>query len=101
VRGRKLRLRVRAARGGPALKRVKLTLPRRLKAHPRRGHVSKGAKLSRRGVLTITKGAGARRVSATLSRGAFSGRLGKRRRFVLTTLDVSGRRVRQHVRARR
>jgi hypothetical protein len=101
VRGRKLRLRVRAARGGPALKRVKLTLPRRLKAHPRRGHVSKGAKLSRRGVLTITKGAGARRVSATLSRGAFTGRLGKRRRFVLTTLDVSGRRVRQHVRARR
>lgn len=100
VHGRKLTLRVTAARGGPALRTVRLTLPRRLKAHPRRGRVSAGAKLSRRGVLTVTK-SGARRITATLSRGAFTGRLGTRRKFVLQTRDVSGRTVRQRVRARR
>jgi hypothetical protein len=95
----KLVLRVRAARAGAALKRVKLTLPKRLKAHPRRGHV-RGGKLSRRGVLTVNA-AGARRISATLSRGAFTGKLGKKRAFVLRTVDVTGHPERQRVRARR
>ena len=100
VRGRRLRLRVTAARGGPALERVTLRLPKRLKAHPRRGRVSAGAKLSRRGVLTVSK-AGARRITATLSRGAFTGRLGKKRRLRLVTRDVTGHVERQRIRARR
>ena len=48
--------------------------------------------------LTVAAG-GARRVSATLSDGAFTGR--KRTGFVLETLDVSGRSVTQRLRARR
>jgi hypothetical protein len=96
----KLVLRVRAARAGAGLKRVRLTLPRKLKAHPRRGRVSGGAKLSRRGVLTVSK-AGARRITATLSRGAFTGKLGKRRTFVLRTVDVTGHPEVQRIKARR
>ena len=99
VRGRKLALRVDAVRGGPALRFVRLTLPRKLKAHPGRGRVSKG-RLSRRGVLTIrTKGV--RRVKATLRGGVFTRRAKGVLKFKLTTLDASGRRVRQTVRARR
>jgi hypothetical protein len=99
VRGRKLTLRVNAVRGGPALRFVRLTLPRKLKAHPRRGRVSRG-RLSRRGVLTIrTKPA--RRITATLRGGAFTRRAKGALKFKLTTLDASGRRVRQTVRARR
>lgn len=100
VHGRKLVLRVRAARNGPALKQVRLTLPKRLKAHPRRGRVSPGAKLSRRGVLTV-KANGARKITATLRHGAFTGRLGSKRRFVLRTVDVTGHPERQRIRARR
>jgi hypothetical protein len=99
VHGRKLVLRVRAARAGAALKRVQLTLPHRLKAHPKRGHVG-GGKLSRRGVLTVDA-AGKRRITATLSRGAFTGKLGKKRTFVLRTVDVTGHPERQRVKARR
>jgi hypothetical protein len=99
VRGRRLKLRVDAVRGGPALKTVTLRLARGLKAHPRRGHVSAGAKLSRRGVLTVTK-PGARRITATLSRGAFTGRLRRHRPFLLRTVDVSGRMVKQRIRVR-
>ncbi|HET8759185.1 MAG TPA: hypothetical protein VFM58_24415 [Solirubrobacteraceae bacterium] len=99
VHGRRLRLRVKAARGGPALARVRLTLPKRLKVHPRRGHVTRGAKLTRR-ALKIPAG-GARTVRATLSRGAFTGRLGKKRRLVLRTRDVTGHIERQRIRARR
>ena len=99
VHKRKLVLRVRAARAGAALKRVRLVLPRRLKAHPRRGHV-RGGKLSRRGVLTVNA-AGARRITATLSRGAFTGKLGKKRRFLLRTVDVTGHPERQRIKARR
>jgi hypothetical protein len=100
VHGRKLVLRVRAARGGPALQRVQLRLPGRLHAHQRRGRISTGARLSRRGVLTVAA-AGARRVTATLSRGAFTGRLGKRRTFSLRTVDVTGHPEAQRIRARR
>jgi hypothetical protein len=100
VRKDKLVLRVRAARAGAALKTVRLTLPHRLKAHPRRGRVSNGATLSRRGVLTVTA-SGARRITATLSRGAFTGRLGKKRAFVLRTVDVTGHPERQRLKARR
>jgi hypothetical protein len=99
VRGRKLTLRVNAVRGGPALRFVRLTLPRKLKAHPRRGRVSKG-RLSRRGVLTIRTKA-VRRVTATLRGGAFTRRGKGGLKFKLTTLDASGRRVRQTVKARR
>jgi hypothetical protein len=99
VHKRKLVLRVRAARGGAALKTVRLTLPHRLKAHPRRGQVS-GGKLTRKGVLTMNA-AGARRIAATLSRGAFSGKLGKKRAFVLRTVDVTGHPERQKITARR
>ena len=99
VHKRKLVLRVRAARGGAALKRVRLALPRRLKAHPRRGHV-RGGKLTRRGVLTVDA-AGARRITAALSRGAFTGKLGKKRTFVLRTVDVTGHPERQRIKARR
>jgi hypothetical protein len=99
VRGRKLRLRVKAARGGPALDRVRLNLPKRLKVHPRRGRVTRGATLTRR-ALKIPAG-GKRTVTVTVSRGAFTGRLGKKRKLVLVTRDVSGRTVRQRVRARR
>jgi hypothetical protein len=99
VRGRRLRLRVRAARGGPALERVRLNLPKRLKVHPRRGRVTKGATLTRR-ALKVPAG-GKRIVTVRLSRGAFTGRLGKKRKFVLLTRDVSGRTVRQKLRARR
>jgi hypothetical protein len=98
VRGKRLRLRVNAVRGGPALDRVRLTLPRRLKVHPHRGHVSAGAKLTRR-ALKVSK-PGARRITATV-RGAFTGTLGKKRKLVLLTRDVSGRTVRQRIRARR
>jgi hypothetical protein len=100
VHGRKLVLRVRAARNGPALEQVRLTLPKRLKAHPRRGRVSPGAKLSRRGVLTV-KAHGARKITATLRHGAFTGRLGAKRRFVLRTVDVTGHPERQRITARR
>jgi hypothetical protein len=100
VHGRKLVLRVRAPRNGPALKRVQLTLPKRLKAHPRRGRVSPGAKLSRRGVLTVRAGS-AQNVTATLTRGAFTGKLGKKRTFVLRTLDATGHPERQRIKARR
>jgi hypothetical protein len=96
----KLVLRVRAARAGAALKSVRLTLPHRLKAHPRKGRISGGAKLSRHGVLTVNA-AGARRVAATLSRGAFTGKLGKKRTFVLRTVDVTGHPERQKIKARR
>jgi hypothetical protein len=99
VRGRKLRLTVTAARGGPALERVRLTLPKRLKVHPQRGRVSRGATLTRR-ALKVAAG-GARKVTVTLSRGAFTGKLGKRRKLVLDTRDVSGRTVRQRIRARK
>jgi hypothetical protein len=99
VRGRRLRLRVNAARGGPALERVRLNLPKRLKVHPRRGHHTRGTTLTRR-ALKIPAG-GARTVRATLSQGAFTGKLGKKRRFVLLTRDVSGRTIRQKLRARR
>ena len=99
LHARRLKLRVSAVRGGPALERVRLTLPRSLKAHPRRGQISPGATLSHRGVLTI-KDRGARHVTATLSGGVFTGRPGKRA-FVLETRDVSGRTVRQKLRARR
>jgi hypothetical protein len=99
VHGRRLRLRVNAARGGPALDRVRLNLPKRLKVHPRRGRVTRGATLTRR-ALKIP-GRGARTITATLSRGAFTGKLGKKRKFVLVTRDVSGRTVRQKLRARR
>ena len=99
VRGRRLRLRVRAARGGPALERVRLNLPKRLKVHPRRGRVTKGATLTRR-ALKVPAG-GKRIVTVRLSRGAFTGRLGKKRKLVLLTRDVSGRTVRQKLRARR
>jgi hypothetical protein len=95
----KLVLRVRAARAGAALKTVRLSLPHRLKAHPRRGHVS-GGKLSRHGVLTVNA-AGKRRISATLSRGAFTGRLAKKRTFVLRTVDVTGHPEHQRIKARR
>ena len=61
--------------------------------------MSKG-RLSRRGVLTIrTKGV--RRVKATLRGGVFTRRAKGALKFKLTTLDASGRRVRQTVRARR
>ena len=99
VRGHKLVLRVRAARAGAALKRVQLTLPHRLKAHPRRGHV-RGGKLGRHGVLTVNA-AGKRRITATLGRGAFTGKLGKKRTFVLRTVDVTGHPERQRIKARR
>jgi hypothetical protein len=99
VRGRKLVLRVAAARGAPALKTVRLTFPHKLKAHPKRGRVSKG-RLSRRGVLTI-RTAGVRHVTATLRRGAFTRRGKGRLRFKVRTLDASGRRVTQRVTARR
>ena len=99
VRGRKLYLRVNAVRGGPALTFVRLTLPRKLKAHPRRGSVSKG-RLSRRGVLTIRTRA-VRHVTATLRHGAFTRRSKGALKFKLTTLDNSGRRMRQTVNARR
>jgi hypothetical protein len=99
VRGRKLVLRVAAARGGPALRMVRLTLPRKLKAHPRRGRVSAGT-LSRRGVLTI-RTAPVRHVVATLRGGAFTRRAKGVLRFKVQTLDASGRRVMQRVRARR
>jgi hypothetical protein len=100
VRGRKLVLRVAAANGGPALRKVRLTLPHKLKAHPRRGHVSKG-KLSRRGVLTI-RTAAVRHVVATLRGGAFTRRVRRGKlRFKVQTLDASGRRVTQRVKARR
>jgi hypothetical protein len=95
----KLVLRVRAARAGAALKTVRLSLPKRLAAHPRRGHVG-GGKLSRHGVLTVNA-AGRRRITATLSRGAFSGKLGSRRAFVLRTVDVTGHPERQKIKARR
>jgi hypothetical protein len=100
VHGRKLVLRVRAARNGPALKQVRLTLPKRLKAHPHRGRVSPGAKLSPRGVLTV-KANGARKVTATLRRGAFTGKLGSKRTFVLRTFDITGHPERQRIKARR
>jgi hypothetical protein len=100
VHGRKLVLRVQAARNGPALRQVRRTLPKRLKAHPRHGRVSPGAKLSRRGVLTV-KANGARRITATLRHGAFTGRLGRKRTFVLRTVDVTGHPERQRIRARR
>ena len=99
VKGRRLRLRVNAARGGPALERVRLNLPKRLKVHPRRGHHTRGTKLTRR-ALKIRAG-GARTVKVTLSRGAFTGKLGKRRTFVLLTRDVTGHTERQRIRARR
>jgi hypothetical protein len=99
VRGRKLALTVNAVRGGPALRFVRLTLPRKLKAHPGRGHVSKG-RLSWRGVLTIRTPA-VRRVTATLRGGAVTRRQKGALKFKLTTLDASGRRVRQAVTARR
>jgi hypothetical protein len=98
LHGRRLKLRVDAVRGGPALERVRLTLPRGLKAHPRRGEISPGARLSRRGVLSVAK-PDARRITATLSGGAFTGR--PRRAFVLETLDASGRVVTQRLRTRR
>jgi hypothetical protein len=99
VHGRRLRLHVKAARGGPALERVRLKLPKRLKVHPRRGRVSHDAKLTRR-ALKVRAG-GARTVTVRLSRGAFTGKLGKKRKLTLVTRDVSGRTVRQRVRARR
>jgi hypothetical protein len=99
VHKRKLVLRVRAARAGAALKTVRLSLPKRLKAHPRRGHVS-GGKLGRHGVLTVNA-AGKRRITATLSRGAFTGKLGRKRAFVLRTTDVTGHPERQRIKARR
>jgi hypothetical protein len=104
LRGRRLRLGVAAARGGPALRLVRLTLPRALKAHPRRGriHTSAGtARLTGRGVLTIST-ATTRHITATLSRGAVTRRrTHSRLRFRLTTLDHSGRRIRQELTARR
>jgi hypothetical protein len=100
VHGRKLVLRVRAPRNGPALRQVRLTLPKRLKAHPHRGRVSRGARLSRRGVLTV-KANGARRITATLRHGAFTGRLGRKRMFALRTVDVTGHPERRRIRARR
>jgi hypothetical protein len=99
VRGRKLVLRVAAARGGPALRIVRLTLPRKLKAHPRRGRVSLG-KLSRRGVLTI-RTEPLRHIVATLRGGAFTRRAKGRLKFKVRTLDASGRYVTQRVKARR
>ena len=76
LRGRKLRLGVAAAKGGPALRLLRLTLPRALKAHPKRGriHTSAGtAKLTGRGVLTVTTAA-VRHITVTLSRGAVTRR---------------------------
>jgi hypothetical protein len=100
VRGRKLTLRVNAVRNGPALTFARLTLPRRLKAHPGRGRVSKGT-LSRRGVLTI-RTAAVRHITATLRGGAFTRRARKGAlAFKLTTIDASRRRVRQTVTAHR
>jgi SLT domain-containing protein len=78
---------------------VQLTLPQRLKAHPRRGHI-RGGRLGRHGVLTVNA-AGKRRITATLSRGAFSGTLGKKRTFLLRTVDVTGHPERQRIKARR
>jgi hypothetical protein len=95
----KLVLRVRAPRAGAALKTVRLSLPKRLEAHPRRGHVG-GGRLSRHGVLTVSA-AGKRRITATLTGGAFTGKLGKKRSFVLRTVDVTGHPERQKIKARR
>ena len=103
LRGRRLRLGVAAARGGPALRLVRLTLPRALKAHPRRGRIRTSAgtaRLTGRGVLTI-RTAATRHISATLARGAVTRRTRGRLRFRLTTLDDSGRRMRQRLTARR
>jgi hypothetical protein len=99
VHGRRLRLRVNAPRGGPALDRVRLNLPKRLKVHPRRGHVTRGATLTRR-ALKFPAG-GARSVRLTVSQGAFTGKLGRKRRLVLLTRDVTGHTERQRIRARR
>jgi hypothetical protein len=100
VRGRKLVLRVNAVRDGPALTFVRLTLPRKLKAHPGRGKVSQG-RLTRRGVLTI-RTAAVRHLTATLRGGAFTRRTRKGAlKFKLTTIDASRRRVHQTVKARR
>jgi hypothetical protein len=86
VRGRKLVLRVKAVRGGPALTFVRLALPRKLKAHPGRGRVSKG-RLTHRGVLTI-RTAAVRHLTATLRGGAFTRRSGKGAlKFGLTTIE--------------
>jgi hypothetical protein len=99
VHGRRLRLRVNAPRGGPALERVRLNLPKRLKVHPRRGHHTRGVKLTRRALKFTARGA--RTVRLTLSQGAFTGKLGKKRRLVLLTRDATGHTERQRVRARR
>jgi hypothetical protein len=100
LRGRKLTLRVDAVRGGPALRMLRVTLPRGLKAHPRRGRLrSTGtAKLTGRGVLTI-RTASTRRITATLSRGVVTRRKGKLT-FRLSTLDASGRRMVQRLKPR-
>jgi hypothetical protein len=99
VRGRKLTLRVAAARGGPGLRMVRLTLPHKLRAHPHRGRVSRG-RLSRRGVLTIRMAA-VRHVTAVLRGGAFTRRHKGKLRFKVQTRDASGRYVTQRVTARR
>ena len=102
LRGRRLRLGVAAVRGGPALRMLRLTLPRALKAHPRRGRIRTSAgtaKLTGRGVLTVTAPA-ARHIAVTLSRGAVTRRTRGALRFKLTTLDQSGRRMRQRLTGR-
>jgi hypothetical protein len=99
VHGRRLRLRVKAPRGGPALERVRLNLPKRLKVHPRRGHHTRGAKVTRRALKFPARGA--RSIRVTLSQGAFTGKLGKKRKFVLLTRDATGHTERQRIRARR
>jgi hypothetical protein len=104
LRGRRLRLGVAAAKGGPALRLLRLTLPRALKAHPRRGRIRTSAgtaKLTGRGVLTVTTPA-VRHITVTLSRGAVTRRnRHELKKFKLTTLDQSGRRMRQRLTARR
>ena len=104
LRGRRLRLGVAAVRGGPALRLLRLTLPRALKAHPRSGRIRTSAgtaRLTGRGVLTIRTPA-VRHIAVTLSRGAVTRRTrGALKKFKLTTLDESGRHMRQRLTARR
>jgi hypothetical protein len=88
VSGRRLRLRVDAARGQP-LKRVKLTLPRGLKLR------RPGAARSRRSIAVRTRTA--RRV---VIKGTLNHRVRKRRAFKVEMLDSTDRVVRRRLMAR-
>jgi hypothetical protein len=100
----RLRLRVNAPRGGAPLRRVKLTLPRGLHAHPRAGSLTARAggkraraKLSRRGVLTVSTKR-VRKVTVTLGGGAITG--SARKGFRVETRGADGRRARLKLRAK-